>query len=189
MGLERDRFVRLDDFGGARSEQRIRRNLVILLQVVHAEDNFARLRGVESIRALGRNAPVNLVELETARLMPFIVRNPVHMDIGCIAASSFEVVASRSEVASGRSLVGKGKVAGYGDERPRVLVGARKRNGTEQRLRVRVPHSVENILDRSGLDGFSGIHDANPVAHFHNEAEIVRDEQHRRAVFLSEILD
>lgn len=84
--------------------------------------------------------------------------------------------------------MGQGEVAGNGHKRARVLVSAGQRDRTEERLRVGVLHLVEDIVDGALLDRFAGIHHADTVAGFQHQPEVVRNEQHRGAVFLTQIL-
>ena len=121
--------------------------------------------------------------------MAVIAVDRVHWDVACIAAPGFEIVATGAEVAAVGPFVGQGEVAGNGHQRAAVLVGPGQRDRPEERLRIGVAHLVEHVLDRPGFHGLARIHHAKPVAGFQNEAEVVRDEQHRGAVFLAQVLD
>ena len=57
----------------------------------------------------------------------------------------------------------------------------------EQRARVRMSWRRENAARRSGLDALPGIDDADIVAQLGDDAEIVRDEQHRQAELAHQI--
>ena len=81
------------------------------------------------------------------------------------------------------------QLAGNGDQRARVLVGARQRDRAEQALRVGVAHPVEHVLDRPALHRLARIHDRDAVAGLEDQPEIVRHEDHRRAELLAEPLD
>ena len=50
----------------------------------------------------------------------------------------------------------------------------------EQEARVGVLGIIEDRAHGSGLDGLAGVHDGHPVAELGDDAEVVRDEQHRQ---------
>ena len=56
---------------------------------------------------------------------------------------------------------------------------ARRRHAGHQPARVGVGRVAEQRLDRGGLDNASGIHDRDAVDELGDDAEVVRDEQHR----------
>ena len=113
----------------------------------------------------------------------------LHRDLDGVAAAGDEVAAARAEVAAGRALVGQGEAAGDRDQRVAGAVGAGQRERAEEPLGVGVAHGVEDLGDRAGLDGLARVHDAEPVAGLEDEAEVVADEEHRRAELAAEILD
>ena len=48
-------------------------------------------------------------------------------------------------------------------------------------------HFVKHILNATRLNRFAGIHDTDPVAGFQDQAKIMGNEEHRRAVFFAQI--
>ncbi len=133
--------------------------------------------------------PVDFIDAQATCVVAVVSGHRNHGNIAAVALPVHEVVAARTEVAAPRTFVGQGEVPRNGDQRARVLVGARQRDRPEQRLRIGVLHLVEDIDDGPGLDRLAGIHHAKPVADLQHEAEVVADEQHRGAVFLAKILD
>jgi hypothetical protein len=81
------------------------------------------------------------------------------------------------------------QLAGNGDQRMGVLVGARQRNGCEQAARIGMAHDVEDILDCSHFDSLAGIHHGDPVTCLQDQAEIVRDIDHGGAEFGGDFVD
>src|SRR6266581_3164648 len=63
------------------------------------------------------------------------------------------------------------------------LVGLRveARDGAKQRPRVGVLWMGENVRGRPGLDDLAGVHDDQTLAHPGDDAEVVRDQDRRRA--------
>ena len=57
------------------------------------------------------------------------------------------------------------------------------RNALQQCGRVGMARISKDLLDRSGLDDAAAIHDGHAMRHFRDDAEIVRDEDDRRAGF------
>ena len=58
----------------------------------------------------------------------------------------------------------------------------------EKVLRITVLRVVEDVRRRAFLDDFAAVHDIDTVGHFSNDAEIVRDQQHRHAEFGLQLL-
>ena len=112
-----------------------------------------------------------------------------HRDLGGVADALDEMLAARAEIAALRPLVRQRQLAGDGDQRPRILVGAGQRDRAEQPLRIGMAHPVEDVLDRAGLHRLARIHHRDAVAGLQDQAEIVRDEDHRGAELLAEPLD
>ena len=121
--------------------------------------------------------------------MAVIAGDVFHRNLTLIATAGLKVIAARAKVTAGRAFVGQWKVARYGDQGPCVLVGTRQRDRSKQSLGIRMLHLVKDIFDAAALDSFAGIHNANAVAGFQNQTEVVRDKQHGGAVFLAQILD
>ena len=63
------------------------------------------------------------------------------------------------------------------------VAGIDARNALQQRRRVGMAGILKDLLDRSGLDDAAAIHDGYAVRDFCDDAEVVRDEDHRRARF------
>ena len=78
----------------------------------------------------------------------------------------------------------QGKIPRNGHQRARVLVSPRQWYRTEQRLCIGMLHLVEYVVDRATLNRLTRIHDAQPIAGFQNQTKVVRNKQHRCAVFL-----
>ena len=74
------------------------------------------------------------------------------------------------------------------DQRRTALVGARARQRREQAARVRMPRPREQCRGRRLLHQSSGIHHTDPLADLRDHAEIVRDVEQRRAVFLPQLV-
>ena len=70
------------------------------------------------------------------------------------------------------------EIAWNGNKWATVLIGAWQRDRTKQRLRIWVLHFVEHILDASSLNRLAGIHNADPVTGFQDQAKVMRNEQH-----------
>lgn len=85
--------------------------------------------------------------------------------------------------------MGQGKVARNGHQRTRVLVSARQRDRAEQGLRIGVLHLVKHVRNRTTLNRFTRIHHTEAVAGLQDQTKIVRNKQHRRAIFLAQIPD
>ena len=83
----------------------------------------------------------------------------------------------------------QGEIAGDRDQRAGVLVRTGQRDRPEQRLRIGVLHFVEHILDAAPLNRLTGIHHADAVTGFQDQPKVVTDEQHRGAVFFTEVFD
>ena len=64
-----------------------------------------------------------------------------------------------------------------------LVAGVDARNALQQRRGVGMAGICEDLLDRSGLDDAAAIHDGYAVRDFCDDAEVVRDEDHRRARF------
>ena len=90
-----------------------------------------------------------------------------------IAQASFEMIAARAEVTALGAFMRQRQLAPDGYQRARIFVGTGQRNAIEQAMRVRVARFVEHLFDAAFLDHLAGIHHANAVAHFEDEAEIV----------------
>jgi hypothetical protein len=74
-----------------------------------------------------------------------------------------------------------------GDDRQLVLHGPDDRDGADQAARVRVGRSAEEGRHVALLDDLAGIHDGHPVAHLGDHAEVVGDEDDRRAGLVPEV--
>ena len=111
-----------------------------------------------------------------------------HRDELFVAKALLEIVAAGAKVTAFWALMGQWKIAWNSDKRARVFVRSRKRDRPEKRLRIGVLHVVEHRFDIAAFDSFARVHDTDTVACFENEAEVVRYEQHRGAVFFAKIL-
>ena len=100
-----------------------------------------------------------------------------------------EIAAARPEPAALRPLVRQRQLAGDRHQRPGVLVGTRQRDRVEQAARVGVAHLVEHLGHGPGLDRLARIHHRDPVAGLEDQAEIVRDVDHRGAEPAGDLLD
>ncbi len=121
--------------------------------------------------------------------MTIIALNVGHGDVAGVTAPGLEIIATGAKVAAVRAFVGQGKVAWDRHKRARCLVGAGQGDRAEEGLCIGMTHLVEHVFDRTAFDRFAGIHHTQPVTGFQNKAKVVRDEQHRRAVFHAEFLD
>ena len=102
-----------------------------------------------------------------------------------VTAACRKIIAAGPKVTAIRPLMRQWKIAGNGNQRAIVLISAWQWDRTEQGLRIGVLHFVEHIFNTAGLNRLAGIHHADPVAGFQNQAKIVRNEQHRSAVFFT----
>ena len=187
--LEADRFVRLHDAAFAAAENLVRGDPVVFPEIGDLEHRRAGLdRLVLFLRALRHQRPVDFVEADAAAEVVVVPLDRNHGYFGGVADTLHEMMAARPEIAALRAFVRQRQLAGNGDQRPRVLIGAGQRDGAEQTLRVGVAHAVEDVLDRAALDRLAGIHDGDAVAGLQDQPQIVRYEDHRRAVAVAEIL-
>ena len=99
------------------------------------------------------------------------------------------MIAARPEVAALRPLVRQRQLAADRHQRARVLVGAGQRDRAEQPLGVGVAHAVEHLLDRAHLDRLARVHHRDAIAGLEDQAEIVRDVDHRGAEARADVLD
>src|SRR4029453_18355364 len=104
------------------------------------------------LRVVWRRRPVDLVEAGAAAVVVLVTLDRNHRYLRGIAPALHEMKAAGPEVAARRALVRQRQLAGDGDQRPLVLVGAGQGDRAEQALRVGVAHAVEDVLDRAGLD-------------------------------------
>ena len=188
MGLEAEGFIGFDYFGIAAAEHGIGRDLVVFLELVHFEDDLTDIALFLDLGQLQGRLPVDLLKPNAAGLMPVVAGHALHRDRRGVAAAGDEIVAARAEVTARRAFMGQGEIARDGLQGPRVFIRPRQRDRTEQRLRIGMLHLVKDILDRAFLDRFARVHHADPVAGFQHQSEVVRDEEHRGAVFLAQIL-
>ena len=65
----------------------------------------------------------------------------------------------------------------------------KRREGTEEPLRVGVDRVPEDLRRGRGLDDLARVHDRDPVAELDHQREVVRDEQDREADLRLELLD
>jgi len=70
-----------------------------------------------------------------------------------------------------------------------ALVAAESRQAVEQPARVGMPRVGEDPAHRALLDELAPVHDRHAVAHPHDAAEVVADEQDRRAMTAPELAD
>ena len=160
---------------------------VVLLQPVDGEHHVAERR-IGDAGAFGRGRrPVDLVPADAAGGVAGAHR--LHGDVPRVAAALDEMAAARPEVAAGRALVGQGEVPRDGDERPAGLVRAGQGDRAEESLGIGVAHLIEDLCDRPGLDRLARVHHRDAVAGFQHQAEVVADEEHRRAEVAPEVLD
>mmetsp|Transcript_18259 Transcript_18259/g.28909 ORF Transcript_18259/g.28909 Transcript_18259/m.28909 type:complete len:656 (+) Transcript_18259:1222-3189(+) len=189
-GLETEGLVGFDHLLFPGREQGGSRNLIIFLEVVHLQNNVAHLAfGLLLSDRYGR-VPVDLLELQTARFVAGIVIGRKHRDgLVLVAQTVLEIVAAGAKVAAGRAFMGQGEVAGDRHQRGRILVSTGQGDRAKQGLCIRMLHLVKDLLDAAPFHSLAGVHHANPVAGFQNQAEVVRNKQHRSAVFLAQVFD
>ena len=102
-----------------------------------------------------------------------------------VTAARLKIIAAGPKVTAIRPLMRQWKIAGNGHKRAIVFISTGQGDRAEQSLRVGMLHFVEHIFNTAGLNRLAGIHHADPVAGFQNQAKIVRNEQHRSAVFFT----
>ena len=186
--LKAEGLVGLHNLLVATTKERRCRDLIVFLEVVHLKNHIARFCLGLLLTHFRRRGPVDLFELQTARGMAIMALHIFHEDILRVTAAFLKVVTARAKVTARRPLVGQGEVPRDRHQWTAFLVGTWQRNRAEQRLRIRVLHLVKDVFNRATLDRFTGIHHAKPVAGFQNQTKVVRDKQHRGAVFLAQIL-
>ena len=121
--------------------------------------------------------------------MAVIARHRLHHDGALITAPCFKIIAARAKVAARRAFMRQGKVTGNGNQGACIFVCTGQRDRPEQRLGIGMLHVVKHLLDGAAFDRLTGIHHANAVAGLQHKPKIVRDKQHRGAVFFAQILD
>ena len=97
------------------------------------------------------------------------------------------VFAARRERAAGAWLGHVRRHAGDGVEF--LALGLQRGDGVLQGAIVRVLRVVKDFLGRAGLDDLAAVHDVDAVAETGDDAQVVSDEDHRRAEFLLFLLD
>src|SRR4029079_16790477 len=87
--------------------------------------------------------------------------------------------ATRVESASrGRA----GEVRGRtGNAREPRQLAVQRRKRLQEPLRVGMPWLLRELLGGRGLDDLARVHDGDPVCHFQEQREVVRDEENREA--------
>ncbi len=100
-----------------------------------------------------------------------------------------EMIAARAERAAGRPVGRQRQLAADRQQRTGEPVGAGQRNGVEEAARIGMAHVVEHLLDRAVLDRVARIHDRDLLAGLEDEAEVVRDVEHRGAELARDVLD
>src|SRR5690554_1278077 len=73
-----------------------------------------------------------------------------------------------------------------GDHGELLLACAQARDRAQQALRVGVSRVGEDLLDRALLHDLPAVHHDHAVAHLRNDAEVVRDQEHRHAETVTE---
>ena len=149
--LEADRLVGLDRARLAAAEDLVGGDLVVFLAGRRSSSTGAPgLTGSFVSSAPSRQRrPVDLVEAHAAAEMAVVARRPAIIGISAALQQALdEMVAARPEIAALRPLVRQRQLAGNGDQRARVLVGAGQRDRAEQPLRIGVAHAVEDVADR-----------------------------------------
>ena len=92
------------------------------------------------------------------------------------------------EPAAGRRLRQVRRQARDGVQRACVLSWLELRDRGEQRLGVRVVHAVEQVAGLGGLDHPARVHHVDPVRVPGDHAHVVRDQQHRHAEAVLEVV-
>ncbi len=85
----------------------------------------------------------------------------------------------RTRADSGELAIQTRHRAGDGGQRLAALGGIRQ--GGEKHLRVGVQRTGEELLRRRLLDDLAGVHQRHLVRHLRDDAQVVRDQQHRHA--------
>ena len=164
-------------------------DLVVLLEPLDPEHDRTPLGGNTGLDRLRPRAPVDLRVAPAARVVPRMLRHRLHLDPAVVAHAGTEVVAARAEVAALGPLVRQRQLAADRHQRARGLVGAGQRDRGEQAARVGMAHLVEHLLDRADLDRLARVHHADPIAGLEDQAEVVRDVDHRGAEARADLLD
>ena len=63
------------------------------------------------------------------------------------------------------------------------------RHRPDEADRVRVRRAPHDVRDRAGLDDLPRVHHGHAVAHLRDDADVVRDQHHRRPLLPLEALD
>ena len=172
-GFETEGLIGLHHLARTIVKQRIGRDLIVFAQIVDFEHHVANVGAGLLTTDAQRCGPIDFVMAQTAGVVAVISGDCRHLDVACITAPRFEIVAPRAKVAAGWAFVGQGEIAGDRHQWAGILVRARQRDRTEQRLCVRVAHLVKDVVDRAALYRFAGIHHTEPVAGFQHQAKVV----------------
>src|SRR6185503_15983729 len=98
-------------------------------QIIDLEHGRAGLDGFALLLCpLGRGRPVDLVEADAAAVMVLVTLDRDHRYFLGVATALHEVMAAGAEIAAPRPLVRQRQLAGDGDQRSLVLVGAGQRD-------------------------------------------------------------
>ncbi len=189
VGAERDLLVCLDGLLGAEQQRSAAFDRVVLRQILDAEDDFAGSHRLAIDRFRLGHIPIDLAEAHAAHEVARTRLRLQHRQGNLIAAPGDEVVAARREVAAHRPCMGQRQLAADRDERPRILIGARQRDGVEKATRIGMAHLVEHAAYVAGFHRLAGVHDSKAMAGLENEAEIVRDVDERGAELGGDLLD
>ena len=174
---EGDILHRLDRARFPAAEDRARCDPIVLLEPVDFEDVGADLDRLEEVRFLGHGRPVDRLDPEAPAHVPHAFGDFAHRHVRLIADAREEIAATRTEIAPLRSLIRQRQLAGNGNERIIVLVGARQRHRAKEALRIGVAHGAEHVADPARLDRLARIHHGDGIAGLENEPEIVRNEE------------
>src|SRR5207302_2994129 len=141
-----------------------------------------------------RRAGKYFLSARTSRTGEDIVQEPAPRDTAVARAkvarllghaARHDVGAARMEGTARRKTGQIRRVAADGIER---LLAAELRHRAEQRPRVGMLGSVEELPHRRLLDELAGVHDGDPVAHLRDDAEVVRHEDQGHAGLSLDVL-
>ena len=127
-----------------------------------------------------RGLPCDLLGARASRRRQPIGTHRLQRNRRLIAQLAAKVRAARTEAAAGATFLVRLHLP---RDRDQLLHSARQigtRDATQQTRRVGMPRLREDPVHFAGLDDFAGVHHGGAITDPRDQAEIVRNEQHRR---------
>src|SRR5665213_364500 len=90
-----------------------------------------------------------------------------------VTHTGFEIITARAKCAAGGPFARQGQLAAYGHQWPGKAVSSWQRKGLQQAIGVGMAHMVEDLSDVAKFNRLAGIHHANTVTRFKDQAKIM----------------